>query len=122
MATIRHVFVLVLENRSFDHLLGMSTGTGTDARTGEPTTVDGPAGQTTTGHGQESAGRAGAPFVLPADPPHEFCDVLLHLPGHPAAGCDVSAGYPPLTLSGYVDNYASEPDAGADPGAVMACL
>lgn len=38
---ITNVFVLMLENRSFDHLLGFS-GTGTDAETGEQTSVEGP--------------------------------------------------------------------------------
>ena len=87
---IKHVFVLVLENRSFDHMLGVSTGTvgrdgqivlgvGTDARTGAPTTVDGPTDQTNVHNGATYPVRAGAPYVLPVDPPHEFADVQLQL-------------------------------------------
>jgi len=38
---IKHVFVLMLENRSFDHMLGFSGITGTDAETGVPTAIDG---------------------------------------------------------------------------------
>ena len=38
---IKHVFVLMLENRSFDHMLGFSGITGTDAKTGKPTIIDG---------------------------------------------------------------------------------
>ena len=38
---IKHVFVLMLENRSFDHMLGFSGITGTDAATGQPTSIDG---------------------------------------------------------------------------------
>ena len=38
---IDHVFVLVLENRSFDHMLGFSGITGTDAVTGAATSVHG---------------------------------------------------------------------------------
>ena len=38
---IKHVFVLMLENRSFDHMLGFSGITGTDAATGQPTAIDG---------------------------------------------------------------------------------
>src|SRR5260370_6178205 len=38
---IKHVFVLMLENRSFDHLLGFSQIKGTDAVTGQPTTIEG---------------------------------------------------------------------------------
>jgi phospholipase C len=38
---IQHVFVLMLENRSFDHMLGFSGITGTDAVTRGATSVDG---------------------------------------------------------------------------------
>ena len=38
---IRHVFVLMLKNRSFDHLLGYTALSGTDASTGAPRTADG---------------------------------------------------------------------------------
>src|SRR5215475_9911281 len=38
---IKHVFVLMLENRSFDHMLGFSGITGTDAETGQPTRIEG---------------------------------------------------------------------------------
>jgi phospholipase C len=37
---IEHIFVLVLENRSFDHMLGFSGIKGTDAATGQPTRID----------------------------------------------------------------------------------
>jgi phospholipase C len=38
---IQHVFVLMLENRSFDHMLGFSGITGTDAVSGERTAING---------------------------------------------------------------------------------
>jgi phospholipase C len=38
---IEHIFVLVLENRSFDHMLGFSTITGVDASSGQQTQVIG---------------------------------------------------------------------------------
>lgn len=38
---IQHVFVLMLENRSFDHMLGFSGITGSDAVSGRPTSVNG---------------------------------------------------------------------------------
>ena len=44
---IQHVFVLMLENRSFDHLLGFSGISGTDAVTGSKTAVQGLAGTET---------------------------------------------------------------------------
>src|SRR6185437_3049907 len=37
---IKHIFVLMLENRSFDHMLGFSDITGTDAKTGKPTKTE----------------------------------------------------------------------------------
>ena len=134
---IKHVFVLVLENRSFDHMLGVSTGTvgrdgrivlgvGTDARTGAPTTVDGPTDQTNVHNGATYAVRAGAPYVLPVDPPHEFADVQLQLTS--TGVVDTSGTYPPMTLGGYVDNYGNEAaveqnaEGLADPGVVMSCF
>jgi phospholipase C len=41
MATIEHVFVLMLENRAFDHMMGFSGLTGIDAATGKPTRING---------------------------------------------------------------------------------
>jgi phospholipase C len=38
---IQHIFVLMLENRSFDHMLGFSGITGTDAESGNPTLING---------------------------------------------------------------------------------
>jgi phospholipase C len=38
---IQHVFVLMLENRSFDHMLGFSGINGGDASSGAPTRIDG---------------------------------------------------------------------------------
>jgi phospholipase C len=40
-SAIQHVFVLMLENRSFDHMLGFSGITGTDAVSGSPTEIAG---------------------------------------------------------------------------------
>ena len=38
--TITHVFVLMMENRSFDHMLGFAGLSGPDAATGKPTRAD----------------------------------------------------------------------------------
>ena len=38
---IQNIFVLMLENRSFDHMLGFSGINGTDAQTGGSTTLNG---------------------------------------------------------------------------------
>ncbi|NWJ42343.1 MAG: hypothetical protein HXX12_15390 [Geothrix sp.] len=148
---VKHIFVLVLENRSFDHMLGISTarpdvevgwtlGVGIDAVTGLVTTVNGPSSLETNIHnGQTFWIQAGAPFWLPVDPPHEFCDVQLQLASTTIQGkpnddkCDYSGVYPsPLTLAGFVDNYANQANAEtdttlkaaalADLGTVMACF
>jgi phospholipase C len=128
---ITHVFVLVLENRSFDQMLGVSAGTGTDATTGAPTAVDGPTDQVNLHGGAVFPVTAGAPYVMPVDPPHEFCDIQLQLAsvGLTAdGGCPYSGAYPPLTLGGFVDNYAAaatteqNAEALAALGAVMACF
>jgi phospholipase C len=47
---IQHVFVLVLENRSFDHMLGFSGITGVDAVSGERRSIDGVAGTETNSY------------------------------------------------------------------------
>ncbi len=38
---IKHVFVVMLENRSFDHLLGLSKIQGIDAVSGQPKAIEG---------------------------------------------------------------------------------
>jgi hypothetical protein len=38
---IKHIFVLMMENRSYDHFLGYSFITGTDTQTGQPTVAEG---------------------------------------------------------------------------------
>ena len=41
---VERIFVLMLENRSFDHMLGFSGITGKDAETGQPTAISGLSG------------------------------------------------------------------------------
>jgi phospholipase C len=41
VSNIKHVFVLVMENRSFDHFLGFSNISGTDTQTGQQTSIAG---------------------------------------------------------------------------------
>ena len=40
-AKIKHIFVLMMENRSYDHFLGFSGITGTDTQTGQQTSAEG---------------------------------------------------------------------------------
>jgi phospholipase C len=117
---IEHVFVLMLENRSFDHMLGFSSLAGTDAVSGEPTTVEGLTGGETNRlpSGEEIAASAGADFSLTVDPPHNFEDVLEQLCGQGATYPDAAGRYPPITMSGFASRLAAS-SSGGDPSAVM---
>ncbi|HXM58601.1 MAG TPA: alkaline phosphatase family protein, partial [Candidatus Dormibacteraeota bacterium] len=122
---IEHVFVLMLENRSFDHLLGFSAISGTDAATGQPTRVDG-AGPATENAwaGRTYPATEGADWVMPIDPGHEFADTLLELCHDPVANPApkypdaATGGYPPITNAGFVADYAGKR---GDPAEVMRC-
>lgn len=119
MPAIEHIFVLMLENRSFDHMLGFSQITGTDAETGEPTQIDGLAGTESNSHGGKTyTVSPSAPFTMTSDPGHEFPDVLTQLAG--PDGCFPTGGpYPPVDCSGFAASFAA--DGGSDPGAVLMC-
>jgi len=117
---IKHVFVLMLENRSFDHMLGFSNITGTDAATGQATSIDGLNGSESNSHnGTVYPVLRGAPDRAPHDPPHGFSGVVQQLCG---AGVAYVAGepYPPINNSGYVSIYAkSHPEM---PDGAMRCF
>lgn len=106
-AKITHLFVLMLENRSFDHLLGWSDLKGKDAKTGADTALCGLSDTcTNTYKGQIYKATKGADFVMPVDPGHEFLDVAEQLCG--ATGAAYKGGpYPPIDNSGFVSNYAA---------------
>lgn len=94
---IKHFFVLMLENRSFDHMFGFSDLKGKDAVTGIPTKANGLHPQTdgihadesnnflsTTFHAFNSNSRQQQnefPFVFGPDAPHDFADVIAQLGG-----------------------------------------
>jgi phospholipase C len=111
---IKHVFVLMMENRSFDHMLGFSDIRGTDSVTGAPTQINGVSGggysnvDPVTGTPIEPV--QGASFFLTAaqkDPGHSFADAVEQICG---AGVVYAPGspYPPVTNSGFVANYRGE--------------
>src|SRR5690242_4410368 len=110
---IQHVFVLMLENRSFDHMLGFSGITGSDATSGAPTQIDGLTGAESNDYnGQRYAAAAPADYAMPVDPPHEFPDILLQLCG-PGATYHSGGAYPPTVNSGFVSSYAAAGGAAA---------
>jgi phospholipase C len=123
---IEHVFVLMLENRSFDHLLGFSGITGADAATGQPTQVDGvvPATAVNTWAGTAYPATEGADWVMPIDPGHEFNDTLLELCYDPTTNPaprypdPATGGYPQATNRGFVADYAGKH---GDPPEIMRC-
>ena len=116
---IEHVFVLMLENRSFDHMLGFSGITGTDAASGLPTEINGLTGaESNSFNGQVFPVQRGADNTMPVDPGHEFPNVLHQLCG-PAVQYN-GGPYPATDNSGFVTSYAGS--GGTDnPGEVMKC-
>jgi phospholipase C len=121
MPPIKHVFVLMLENRSFDHLLGMSPFTGIDAVTQRPTQINAlPAGVSNSWNGANYP--AGPPAVDPIknDPYHEFEDVLEQLCGA-AVKYPKGGPYPAIDNSGFVSNFAVAAKS-PSPGDVMKCF
>ena len=96
-AKVDHVFVLMLENHSFDNVFAMS---------GIPGIIHATSNDTNTYDGTTYPVGTSAPPSMPTDPGHEFLDVveqlcapLTHTPGQP---------YPqPITNAGFVANYAT---------------
>lgn len=117
---LKHIFVLVLENRSFDHMLGFSGITGTDAKTGEPTSINGLTGNESNSHnGVEYKVIRGAPDVSPLDPGHGFGSVLEQLCG-PGSSYPSRGAYPAINNSGFAANYAKKDPN--DPAGAMRCF
>ena len=106
MPAITNIFVLMLENRSFDHMLGFSGLAGTDAVTGQQTAINGLAGTESNSYrGQTYSVTQPADETMPVDPGHEFLDVLEQLCGTNAA-YPSNGSYPAINNSGFVSDYA----------------
>ena len=91
---VERVFVLMLENRSFDHMLGFCGITGKDAQTGQPTAISGLSGsESNTYNGLTFDVSQRADWTMPLDPGHEFTDVLVQLCG-PGAVYHPGGAYP----------------------------
>ncbi|MBJ7601487.1 alkaline phosphatase family protein [Candidatus Nephthysia bennettiae] len=121
---VEHVFVLMLENRSFDHMLGFSRRQGIDALTGDPTELDALTGSESNrlSSGQEVRVSEGAPFSLTVDPGHEFDDVLEQLCGAGARYPVTGGRYPAINNSGFVSRLADQLQKSGvegDPAVVM---
>jgi phospholipase C len=126
-AQIQNIFVLMLENRSFDHMLGFSAINGTDAQTGGSTTLNGLTGTEANDYGGQTYTVApNAVDPMPVGPGHEFLDVLEQLSGSNAA-YPSGGPYPPINNSGFVSDYGHSPspeegNARGDCGRIMACF
>ncbi len=122
---IKHVFVLMLENRSFDHMLAFSGISGVDLA-GNPKTINAANPATDkndiAGGGPPVAVSAPAAYTLSGvdkDPGHEFANTVTALCGD---GVAYTAGqpYPAIDNSGFMANYR---DTGSsDPGRIMQCF
>lgn len=100
---VKKVFVLMLENRSFDHMLGFSGIPGLDGITINP--EDSSKGtQFNSFRGKKYYATKGAPYKMPFDPGHEFPDTVEQLAGE---GATYPSGgpYPQINNSGFVANY-----------------
>lgn len=114
---ITHVFVVMLENHSFDNLFAMSGIPGITVAT----TAD-----SNSYNGKTFPVQPVAPLSMPTDPAHEFLDVLEQLAGQ-GATYPKGSPYPPVNNSGFVANYATSTSGGPPPpppdfGDVMACF
>lgn len=117
---ISNIFVLMLENRSFDHMLGFSGISGTDAVSGKTRSVNGLTGKESNKFkGNEFPVTQPADPMMPVDPGHEFTDTLIQLCG-PGATYQPGGSYPAIDNSGFVNNYASH--ASNKFGDIMKCF
>lgn len=115
---IEYVFVLMLENHSFDNMLALSLIPGIYAAS--------PRNNFNTYNGTTYPVKGNAPGSMPTDPGHEFNDVVEQLAGQ---GAKYPAGgkYPPINNSGFAANYATTKTEGpkppaADIGDIMKCF
>ena len=112
---IKHVFVVMLENRSFDHMLGLSNIQGIDAVSGQLAVIEGLNASNDWNldqHGNKVFVTSPADWSMPYDPSHEFNDVMEQL-------CGVGGAYPHVDNSGFVTSY-SKIDPG-HPDEIMKC-
>jgi phospholipase C len=119
----------MLENRSFDHMLGFCDVSGADAVSGAPTRTNGlispPAGAVTSNafDGQQFSVTQPADYAMPVDPGHEFPDVLEQLCG-PGAAYPEGGAYPAILNSGFAASYAAASKAAgveSSPSEIMKC-
>ena len=113
-AKITNVFVLMLENHSFDNIFGQS---------GIPGITHAAPTDSNSYQGVSYTVGSPAPVAMPTDPGHEFPDVVEQLAGA-AATYPPGGPYPAITGSGFAASYATSTTEGpvpssADVGKIM---
>lgn len=110
---INYFFVLMLENRSFDHMLGYCGIPQVDGLTGREFNLydlDQP-------EGRKAMATPDSPLVTEPDPPHEFKDVSLQLLGNRLGTYNDDSK---ILNQGFVQSYAeSKLHQPIDPGSIM---
>jgi phospholipase C len=127
VTAIENVFVLMLENRSFDHILCGLNIEGVDAATGNPTKVNGVDPAETVNY--YTGDRISKPYFahspaldpMPADPSHEYQDTMDQLA---TKSFDMGGGKSGSVVNGgFVDSYVEKlknTKVKSSPGDVMA--
>jgi phospholipase C len=112
---INHFFVLMMENRSFDHMLGFMKAPGYDIEGLDPATL--PTNSDSNGKIIAASSDARPTGDLKADPNHHFPDVTQQLYGTPnpppGKGTD---------MSGFVLNYEAKSGSAAAGANIMKCF
>ena len=139
-SVIKHLFVLMMENRSFDHLLGFQGITGKDTQTGAATKAEDLAEPRVVTLQQPSNEFANLRYTVSPtagdrtfnthDVKHQFPDVLMQLCGQAEGQAVIKnkglkgAAYPPVaeaTDRGFAADYAINSDPN-NPGEPMRCF
>ncbi len=129
---IKNVFVLMLENHSFDNLFGFSNLHGTDAVYLGPTSINGVTNQTNSYLGiLNYQVQQGCKDPMVSDPGHEFMQTMEQLCGAGVTNpfpANPNAPYPAINNSGFVASYATVSGTGYLPppppqnyGDIMGC-
>src|SRR5262245_65524544 len=111
--SIKHIVVLMMENRSFDHMLGLMTSEIPDlrgVRIGEWTNVD------DQGNVHALTDDAAYQGQLRVDPPHDFWSVNQQIFAHPG---QPEPRPPQPDMRGFAADYAR---AGGNPANIMKCF
>ena len=119
---IQHVFVLMLENRSFDHMLGFSGIEGIDGLTGNSFSNIDPLNQNVIYASTPADFKLledDSDTVSHGDPGHEFADTVEQLCGYHAQYDGLNHIYPYINNSGFVANRRTHNSS--YPGKPMEC-